>query len=139
MPISELELADLKARTANAIRTNSSMANVEGHIEALKAMIGKSGVSKVKTADTHAKYLYQLILQAETLGAEVPVKAPEPPPVVKAPVVEAPVIEAPVVEDPIVEAHEEDVVETPAAEEAPVKGTDQPEKHSKSKKDKKKS
>jgi hypothetical protein len=86
MPISDLELADLKSRTANALRTNSSVANVEGHIETLKGMIGKAGLSKVKAAKTPTEYLYQLILQAELRGTEpVQLKQPEPPPVVVEP------------------------------------------------------
>ena len=40
MPISGLELAELKSRTANAIRTNSLVGNVKGHIENLKAVLG---------------------------------------------------------------------------------------------------
>ena len=123
MLISDLELAELKSRTANSIRTKSSLANVEGYIEALKARIGKSGVSKVKAADTPTKYLYQLILQAEIMGVEIPAPTPEPSPVIE------------VTEVPADICTEDDVGES-QAEEAPVKDKDHPEKHSKSKKGK---
>lgn len=117
MPISDLELAELKTRTANAIRTKSSLANVNGHIETLETTIGKSRLPKAQTASTPTAYLYQLILLVESLGSEpVQVKEPEPVQVKKPEPIE------------VVETPPEEVVEEPKAKEYP---------HSRSKKDKK--
>jgi len=72
MSIYDLELAELKSRAANSIRTNSSMANVEGHIETLKAEIVKSQPIQKSVASTPTGYLYQLILQLESIDPTAP-------------------------------------------------------------------
>lgn len=131
MSIPDLELAELKTRTANAIRTKSSLANVNGHIETLEATIGKSRLSKAQAASTPTAYLYQLILLAESLGSEpvqveepVQVREPEPEPV--------PTIK--VVETPVVAPSDEAVEESAVPEES--KAKEHSERHSKSKRDK---
>lgn len=72
MMISDLELAELKSRTANVIRTGSALANVQEHIRALEVRVGKSRLPRTQSGITPAKYLYQLIILAESLGSEVP-------------------------------------------------------------------
>jgi hypothetical protein len=110
MPISDLELADLKTRTATAIRTNSLVANVEEHIEKLVNVLGKSGLPKDKVKRTPKEYLYQLAIQIESLGVEsLQVKQPEPTPKPK-------VFEAPPVQTPVVELKATPVEETPVVE-----------------------
>lgn len=139
MPISELELADLKSRTANAIRTNSAIANVQGHIDTLKAMIGKPELAKAGESPT--RYLYRLILQAETTEAEIPETTPTPEPTpLPEPLPEPEPIPEPIPEPlPEPELTEEVIEETlELVEEAPVKAKESSEKP-KGKKDKKKS
>jgi len=68
MSISDLELAELKSRTANAIRTKSSMANVEGHIQAIRERLG-SDVREQGGNESGTEYLYSLITLAEIMPA----------------------------------------------------------------------
>jgi len=68
MSISDLELAELKSRTAKALRTNSTLANVGGHIQAIKERIG-SDVRKQGSRESGTEYLYSLITLAETMPA----------------------------------------------------------------------
>lgn len=68
MSISDLELAELKSRTANAIRTKSSIANVEGHIQSVKGRIG-SDVREQEVNESGTEYLYSLITLAEIMPA----------------------------------------------------------------------
>lgn len=133
MSISDLELVELKSRTANAIRTNSSLANVEGHIGTLKAVLGESRTSRVKVQGNPTAYLYQLILQVESMGTE---PEPEPAPIqikqsepvqVKQP---EPAPSTEVVETSVLD----EVVEKSPTSEEP--GVNTSEKHSKSKREK---
>jgi len=131
MPISELELANLKSRVANAIRTNTAIALADGHIETLKAVLGKEGLAKVKSAGSATRYLYQLILQAETQGVRISESVPTP---------EATPEPIPESEPtPVIEVTEKVVIEEEpepqAIEEAPVKVKETP-KGKKGKKDK---
>lgn len=83
MSISDLDLVELKSRAANAIRTNSSVANVDSYIDTLKAEIGKVQPVQKSTASTPTGYLYQLILQAESMGAPAPAEKVEEAPAIE--------------------------------------------------------
>jgi hypothetical protein len=68
MSISNLELTELKSRVANAIRTRSLIANVDGHIQTIKERIG-SEVRTIASGESKIDYLYSLIILAEVMPA----------------------------------------------------------------------
>jgi hypothetical protein len=68
MLISDLELAELKSRAANAIRTKSLLANVDGHIQTIKERLG-SEVRAIGDSESKIDYLYSLIVLAEVMPA----------------------------------------------------------------------
>jgi hypothetical protein len=153
MPISDLELAELKSRTANAIRTQSSLANAEGHIQDVKDRIG-GGAREQRDDESPIGYLYSLILLAEIMPAASDsdaVRVAHRDRFIKESVLKGKfVMNVARTTEELTEQLNEDLKEAEEApqvseviaeqsEEAQVKVADQPEKHHKGKKDKKKS
>jgi hypothetical protein len=68
MSISELELNELKSRTANALRTKSLVAKVDDYIQVVKDRIG-SDVREQDKGESKTEYLYSLIILAEIMPA----------------------------------------------------------------------
>ncbi len=151
MLIPGLDLTELKSRVAVALRSNSSVANVDGYVEVIQ-----EAVAKFQTVEpgSGTKYLYQLICLAEAIDestAEViSVTAPAPEPVVEEPkepesplVVEEPKEPEPAQESEVIaeeSASDDEWTETTAEEpheEKPEAHESKPAKPAKSKKHKK--
>jgi|WetSurMetagenome_2_1015567.scaffolds.fasta_scaffold411109_2 hypothetical protein len=133
MLISELELAELKSRTANALRTKSSLADVKGHIEKLRSVLGKSRLPKDSSAGSSIAYLYQLILLAESVdlnsvnevkNQELVSTIIEDPPITEEDLEELliteEVVELPTIEESIFDALNEDLLEEKGLKDSPI-------------------
>lgn len=94
MLIPGLDLTELKSRVAVALRSNSSVANVDDYVEIIQ-----DSVAKYQTVEPGSglKYLYQLICLAEVIDPSTAIVVPKPAPVSEEP--KAPVA-PPVVEEP---------------------------------------